>query len=190
MSPLPSPPVNSAKMSQMQCPACRNMMSLPPNTLPGTVVACPTCQQRVQVSAPMMPLVQAQVGPPPGLYPPSLLIVFWFSSFVSPPFAFRSSVMFTLLLAPCPTLAGALVAETNGQFQEDFCGCMQDASNCCETFWCPCVTFGKTEAMLGGSYDNGCVYLCYSNIHLQRGWLEVRVLTYSSIIYVGACTFV
>ncbi|KVH97681.1 Uncharacterized protein family Cys-rich [Cynara cardunculus var. scolymus] len=32
---------------------------------------------------------------------------------------------------------------TTGQWSTGLCDCTSDASNCCRTIFCPCVTFGR-----------------------------------------------
>ncbi|KAL8268965.1 hypothetical protein R6Q59_002763 [Mikania micrantha] len=35
-----------------------------------------------------------------------------------------------------------------GQWSTGLCDCGEDCSNCCLTFWCPCITFGRIAEVL------------------------------------------
>ncbi|KAF6150227.1 hypothetical protein GIB67_000101 [Kingdonia uniflora] len=55
-------------------------------------------------------------------------------------------------------------------FSTGLCDCHQDVSNCCMTFWCPCVTFGRiAEIVDKGSSSCGASAALYTLIALVLG---------------------
>ncbi|XP_077234575.1 protein PLANT CADMIUM RESISTANCE 2-like [Tasmannia lanceolata] len=76
-------------------------------------------------------------------------------------------------------------SRTPGPWSTGLCGCLEDVPNCCMTYWCPCVTFGRiaeivdrgsTTCATGGALYclillvGGCpwIYSCFYRSKLRR----------------------
>ncbi|XP_010459003.1 PREDICTED: protein PLANT CADMIUM RESISTANCE 2-like [Camelina sativa] len=68
------------------------------------------------------------------------------------------------------------------EWSTGFCDCFSDCSNCCITFWCPCITFGQVAeivdqgstscgtagalyALITAVIGCGCIYSCFYRKH-------------------------
>ncbi|KAG9458300.1 hypothetical protein H6P81_002808 [Aristolochia fimbriata] len=57
-----------------------------------------------------------------------------------------------------------------GPWSTGLCDCMDDVSNCCVTFWCPCITFGQVAEILDrGSTSCGASGALYTLILCVTG---------------------
>ncbi|CAH2037625.1 unnamed protein product [Thlaspi arvense] len=75
--------------------------------------------------------------------------------------------------------------QADGEWSTGFCDCFSDCSNCCITFWCPCVTFGQIAeivdrgssscgttgalyVLLAALTGCGCIYSCFYRTKMRR----------------------
>ncbi|KAD4983115.1 hypothetical protein E3N88_19786 [Mikania micrantha] len=56
-----------------------------------------------------------------------------------------------------------------GQWSTGLCDCGEDCSNCCLTFWCPCITFGRIAEVLdkGTTCKRPCSCMYRSKLRKQ-----------------------
>ncbi|XP_021316081.1 cell number regulator 11 isoform X1 [Sorghum bicolor] len=68
-----------------------------------------------------------------------------------------------------------------GEWSVGLCDCFGDFNTCCLTFWCPCVTFGRTAEIV----DRGSICMCstYPHHHL----LIFSMKKFIFIFLVDAC---
>ncbi|KAG0626918.1 hypothetical protein M758_2G161400 [Ceratodon purpureus] len=70
-----------------------------------------------------------------------------------PPVAFTQPLPAQMQMPP----VRAVVPEgCTGQWNASLCGCCSDCDMCCQTCWCPCVTFGQVAEVV----DEGQVSCC------------------------------
>ncbi|KAJ8540497.1 hypothetical protein K7X08_032484 [Anisodus acutangulus] len=65
-----------------------------------------------------------------------------------------------------------------GQWTTGLCDCFDDASNCCVTCCCPCVTFGRNVEIIDQGTTScahaGVIYYCLAHV----GWACIYTCTY------------
>ena len=61
----------------------------------------------------------------------------------------------TQMVQPVPVVA--IIPGQPDNWKIGLCGCCEDCGLCCQTYYCPCITFGQTSAMLK---NQGCCLPC------------------------------
>lgn len=54
-------------------------------------------------------------------------------------------------------MAPAVVGAEEGEWATEVCGCCSDCDLCCQTCWCPCVTFGQIADIVDEGHSPCCV---------------------------------
>ncbi|KAL1828980.1 hypothetical protein ACET3Z_007392 [Daucus carota] len=69
-----------------------------------------------------------------------------------------------------PRVPLQILPKTRGPWSTGLCDCFSDPSNCCITFWCPCITFGQiAEIVDKGSSSCGTSGALYALIACVTG---------------------
>lgn len=74
-----------------------------------------------------------------------------------PPVAFMPPLPAQMQMQGLVPVRGVVPEEHAGQWAASLCGCCTDSDVCCQTCWCPCVTFGQITDILDEGQGSCCV---------------------------------